>query len=124
MFRPTDVPLVVEYDTLMQALSRRLSDCLSILPDDHLEHLADWAEVFHFETGQNVFAQGERDEASQEMWILIDGFVEGSFKPGMKDSLEALPSSGLIGDLTPLPPDHVTEIAQTVIKFLDASDAA
>ena len=25
----------------------------------------------------------------------------------MKDSLEALPSSGLIGDLTPLPPDHV-----------------
>ena len=35
-----------------------------------------------------------------------------TLKPGMDDSLEALPSSGLIGDLTPLPPDHVTERAK------------
>lgn len=68
------------------------SDWLSILPEDSsLKDLADWVDVYYFEVGDTVFRQGERDEASQELWILLDGFVKGIQKPGMEDVVEPLP---------------------------------
>ena len=79
-----DLCLEVEFDTLVQALSRRLSDWLAILPDDAIKDLADIAEVKHVQAGEAVFSQGQL-EHSQELWVLVDGMVQGSVKPGLQE---------------------------------------
>ena len=59
--------------------------------DSSLKELADWVDVCYFDPGATVFRQGERDEESQELWILLDGFVKGMQKPGMEDVIEPVP---------------------------------
>ena len=79
-----DLCLEVEFDTLVQALSRRLSDWLAILSDDAVKDLADIAEVKYVRAGEALFSQGQT-EHSHALWVLLDGMVLGSLKPGLHE---------------------------------------
>ena len=79
---------LVERHTLVGALSRRLGDWLSILCDDNLQDLADLAHVRNMRAGEVVFAQEDCGEVTQSLWVLLDGFVQGSSKPGLQDLLQ------------------------------------
>ena len=79
---------LVERHTLVGALSRRLGDWLSILCDDNLQDLADLAHVRNMRAGEVVFAQEDCGEVTQSFWVLLDGFVQGSSKPGLQDLLQ------------------------------------
>ena len=79
---------LIERHTLVGALSRRLGDWLSILCDDNLQDLADLAHVRNMRAGEVVFAQEDCGEVTQSLWVLLDGFVQGSSKPGLQDLLQ------------------------------------
>ena len=86
-----DIALEVEFDMLAQALSRRLSDWLYILSDDAIKDLADNAEVVEAREGEVLFSQAQQDN-TDEMWILLDGMVQGTLKPRMREIPVLLPA--------------------------------
>jgi len=79
------IHLEIEYNLLLRALSRRLSNLLQLLSDEEIKDLADSADVCHFKAGDKVFTQREQGGEAMEMWVLLNGFVQASCKPGLKD---------------------------------------